>query len=314
MSYKIGSFNMYKFQAYRSDNEIKKDLDRIAQIIIEEGFDIVAMQEIFGKTPMDLILRRLGSNWEGHWEQPNSLTYAQAEGYAFIWNTKRIELAKSVTTTGKRTYQPRIYNQYKIDTLKGQIELARNPLYGRFKPLYENFELRLINTHIMFSKSTSTEANLGDIAMRRNEFEILIKNILAKENSKTYGNNLPAYTILLGDYNLNLNRSWTKYPYLQEIVTIQDGYSEYNFVTVQDQLTTIKAKSNSENNASQIENENCFSNNYDHFSYDYDRFNGVGLETQSINTVEKYTENDFDKHRKEISDHIPVYIKIDMKG
>ena len=33
MGYKIGSFNMYKFQAYRSDDKIKKDLDSIANII-----------------------------------------------------------------------------------------------------------------------------------------------------------------------------------------------------------------------------------------------------------------------------------------
>ena len=33
MGYKLGSFNMYKFQAYRSDDKIKKDLDKIANII-----------------------------------------------------------------------------------------------------------------------------------------------------------------------------------------------------------------------------------------------------------------------------------------
>ena len=32
MAYRFGSFNMYKF-SFRSDNEIKKDIDLIAQII-----------------------------------------------------------------------------------------------------------------------------------------------------------------------------------------------------------------------------------------------------------------------------------------
>jgi hypothetical protein len=32
MAYKLGSFNMYKFQAYRADDNIRKDLDKISNI------------------------------------------------------------------------------------------------------------------------------------------------------------------------------------------------------------------------------------------------------------------------------------------
>ena len=109
MGYKIGSFNMYKFQAYRSDDKIKKDLDSIANIISTEKFDIIAMQEVFDEKPMNMILARLGSHWQGAWGKPNSRSAQAAEGYAFIWNTDRIELAKSVTSSGTRIYQPRIY-------------------------------------------------------------------------------------------------------------------------------------------------------------------------------------------------------------
>ena len=63
MIYRIGSFNMYKFQAYRSDKEISKDLNKIAEIIRTEQFDIIALQEIFSKTAMNMLLSRLGRNW-----------------------------------------------------------------------------------------------------------------------------------------------------------------------------------------------------------------------------------------------------------
>ena len=40
MGYKIASFNMYKF-SFRGDKEISKDIEKIANIITSEGFDIV---------------------------------------------------------------------------------------------------------------------------------------------------------------------------------------------------------------------------------------------------------------------------------
>lgn len=314
MGYKIGSFNMYKFQAYRSDDNISKDLDAIADIISSEHFDIVAMQEVFGERPMDMILTRLGRNWQGAWEKPNSTSAQAAEGYAFIWNTNKIQLAESITASGKRTYYPRIYNQYRIDRKLGQKELARNPFYGRFKPKNENYEIRIINTHIMFSNRRNNEedeliSHLSDVEMRKNEFEILVKNILAKENTWRYGNNLTAYTILLGDYNLNLNRRWTTWPYLQEVVEIDDGYYKYKIRTVQDQLTTIKNRSKLDPD----EPVRGYANNYDHFSYDEDRFSDLNPIVKRIDSVRKYSGDDFEKHKKEISDHVPISIEINLR-
>lgn len=315
MGYKLGSFNMYKFQAYRSDDKIKKDLDNIANIISSEKFDIVAMQEIFDVKPMNMILNRLGKMWEGAWAKPNSRSVQASEGYAFIWNTNRITLAESVTTSGKRVYQPRIYQQYRIDKNIGQKELVRDPFYARFKPKNENYEIRIINTHIMFSSNSNDEQNeddvyqLSDVAMRRNEFEVLVKSILAKENTWRYGNNLTAYTILMGDYNLNLNREWTSGPYLQEVVEIDDGRYTYKIRTVQDQLTTLKNRSR----LNPDEPVRGYANNYDHFSYDEDRFSDLHPKVKRVDTVRKYCDDDFEKHKKEISDHVPISIEIDLK-
>lgn len=316
MGYKLGSFNMYKFQAYRSDDKIKKDLDTIASIISSEKFDIVAMQEIFDVTPMNMILNRLGKRWKGAWAKPNSRSVQAAEGYAFIWNTDRIMLAESITASGKRVYQPRIYQQYRLDKKQGQRELVRDPFYGRFKPKNENLEIRIVNTHIMFSNGNSDEEDedrffqLNDVAMRRNEFEVLVRNILAKENTWRYGNNLAAYTILMGDYNLNLNREWTSGPYLQEVVEIDDGRYTYKIRTVQDQLTTVKNRLR----LNPDEPARGYANNYDHFSYDEERFADLHPKVKRVDTVRKYCGDDFEKHKKEISDHVPISIEIDLKS
>lgn len=314
MGYKLGSFNMYKFQAYRSDDKIKKDLDIIANIIISEKFDIVAMQEVFDNKPMNMILTRLGKHWKGAWAKPNSRSAQAAEGYAFIWNTNRITLAESVTASGRRVYEPRIYQQYRIDKKQGQKELVRDPFYGRFKPKNENYEIRIINTHIMFSSGGKDEhedetIQLGDIAMRRNELEILIKNILAKENTWRYGNNLSAYTILMGDYNLNLKRNWTIGPYLQEVFEIEDGRYNYKIRTVQDQLTTLKNRSR----LNPDEPARGYANNYDHFSYDEERFSDLHPKVKRVDSVRRYCGDDFEKHKKEVSDHIPISIEIDLR-
>ena len=58
MAYRIGSFNMFKF-SFRSDNEIRKDIKLIARIIYEQQFEIIALQEVFSKNAMDLLLKEL---------------------------------------------------------------------------------------------------------------------------------------------------------------------------------------------------------------------------------------------------------------
>ena len=45
MSYVIGSFNLLKMD-FKSNDETKKNFDRIADIIREEQFDVIALQEV----------------------------------------------------------------------------------------------------------------------------------------------------------------------------------------------------------------------------------------------------------------------------
>ena len=56
MGYKIGSFNLYKF-SLQSDNNIRKNLEKISRIIRDENLDVVAIQEIFNKKLNYLLLR-----------------------------------------------------------------------------------------------------------------------------------------------------------------------------------------------------------------------------------------------------------------
>lgn len=314
MGYKIGSFNMYKYQAHRSDKEIRKNLDTIANIILLEKFDILALQEIFSENAMELLLNRLGRrNWTGCWDRPNSRSMQAAEGYAFIWNTRRIKLAESQTSSGKRISKPRIYNQYKINSGNRQKKLIRNPYFARFNPINTFFEIRLINIHIMFSENKNYEEEinlLSDAAMRKNEFDIIARSIFEKEADKRYGNNMPSYTIILGDYNMSLNRGWTKGPYVQEVIEISDEQVVKKIHTVQDQLTTLKSKSI--NNPD--EPVRGYANNYDHFSYDENRFSGVTVHCRKIDSVRKYTNDDFERHRKEVSDHVPILLDLDLKS
>ena len=307
MGYRIGSFNMYKFTAYQSDEEIRKDISKIADIILEEGFDIIAMQEVFSPIAVKRLINILGMGWKYVWAQPKARTYQAAEGYAYIWNARRFGLVKTQTPYGNRIFEPKIYNQYALDKNKGQISLERNPYYARFTPNGlpggSFFEIRLINAHIMY-KSSAEQMNLSDNLLRKNEFQILAENIYPKISDKRYGDNMPAYTILLGDFNLNLCRQYTKAPYLEEIIEISDNGSwTKRIVTVQDELSTVKNK---------INEEQGYASNYDHFTYDAERFSVIKTKTSRIDAVNKYYGGDFQKYKKEISDHVPVAFDLYM--
>lgn len=314
MAYKIGSFNMFKF-SFQSDNEIRKDFNVLSRIIRDNKFDIIALQEVFSPNALGRLLNYLGRyEWDGVWDSPTSFSSIAAEGYGFIWNKRRMRLAVTTQPDGtKKTFRPHIYNQYRVDRRLGQTQLIRNPYYARFEPLDGSFcEIRLLNTHIMFSKGCSTNQllDIGAVVMRKREFDILTQALYNTISDKRYGNNRPAYTIILGDYNLNLRTSGAAGAFLNEIVTVQDRGQIKRLITVQDKLTTLKA--------SKAENRDEFdysywANNYDHFTYDMDRFSSVSVVSSRINTVKDYCNDDYELHRKTVSDHVPIALKLNLK-
>lgn len=338
ITYKIASFNMYKFN-FRSDGEIRKDYTTIGKILSD--FDIVALQEVLSESALKRLnvelnrYSRSGDRWDCRWAQPRvktavqkkeravlqelsghsnrtkgfSNSYQEAEGYAFLWKTNRFTLAKK---RNGEVREPRIVNQYR--TL-GFEPLARPPLLGCFNPVAAGharpLEIRLVNTHITF----------GSVGDRKREFQILAEIYKKIETDNQHSPAISSYTIMLGDYNLNLKRANTKYPFLCEPLggeyievyemreqlkdeRVSNPETVCTLVTVQDQLSTIK-KNDSPKPVTEY-----MANNYDHFTINKKYIDNMQYRGSSImNTVSRYCDDDISRHRKEISDHVPIQME-----
>jgi endonuclease/exonuclease/phosphatase family metal-dependent hydrolase len=290
MSYIIGSFNTRNFTGVG-----KHDINKMAEIIKRERFDIVALQEILRPEALSSLLKRL-PGWTGKQEQPHS-SYQEtdhntdddsagnnqqaterknaAKGFAFLWNAQRFkECSKS--------QMPKILNDI---VPKGK--LARIPLYGRFTPSGLQggafIEIRLINIHLWWGSGLST-----DKEMRLNEYKYILDTIHTKLSKHRYGNNMPAYTIILGDYNMTLI-------YLGKKII---DFENIEVITEQSSQTTLSQEK--------------YVNDYDHVSYDKRRFIGVDANISRIDSVEKYSNNDFCVHKTYISDHAPIKLELNL--
>lgn len=262
MSYIIGSFNAHSLRTCSPS--------QLAKIILEEQYDILAIQEL--KSP-DALRSLLKHNLPNYYEGSND---EQMWEYGYIWNSKRfMECSKD----GK----PVVFNQY-----RSANPLARNPYYGRFTPCGliggAFFEIRLVNIHLHHGGNDST----NNLLRRIQEFKTVTGNIYDSISKKRYGNNMPAYTIILGDYNLCCviceQQRETSITYLAE--------------TEQADKTTLSSTKDE------------LVNDYDHISYSKQRFEGTEITIQRVDTVSKYANGSFEQHRKEISDHVPIKLKL----
>jgi endonuclease/exonuclease/phosphatase family metal-dependent hydrolase len=267
MSYRIGSFNCLNFGL-----GYKKNTQMFADIIYEENLDVIALQEIKRPEAVDMILKGLPNYWKGCHDSYGN--FSSPNDYAYIWNTRRLKECS-------RDESPEVFSHIKSDNL------IRKPYYGRFSPLGTPggafFEFRLIDTHLYYGSNNAT-----DKSKRADEFLMLANEVYTRINKKRYGNNMPSYTIMLGDYNMTT--AWCE----------RQNIENQNIETFQHELTTLKSK------------ENGFSNNYDHFTYDTVSFSGISANVSRINSVEKYYGNNYEKHREEISDHVPILIEINL--
>ena len=318
-TYRIGSFNMYKYSANTYKNK-----EAISNIIKNNNIDILAIQEIFSEQALKNLLGYLNEeHWAGSWASPNSKSASAAEGYAYIWNKDRISLSRN--KSGKVFY-PVIHNQYSYKDVNGISEkLIRNPFYGRFTlKSNEQIEIRLINTHIMFSKTRSindsddhdTSDDLpNDVNMRKREFSILASGILPKIDNKDYDLRwneqdtrlIRPYTILLGDYNLNLKDSGAGYPYIEPLISWKDSITEKSIITIQNDKSTLKARRADNPHIAGLKN------NYDHFTYDENRPIQVNRCWAADPMTDSSIPFDYDKYKDEISDHLMVIMEISFK-
>lgn len=316
MDYKIGSFNTKNLSLASN-----KDFEKMGRFLKKEHFDIIALQEVTSEKALKLLLEAMGDGYpyDKRFEKSRSKSKASTEGYAFIWNNKRIELARknvSYSPVGV-PIEPRIINQYRTDPDFRNQGLIRNPYYGRFTPLNcPACEIRLINTHIMYGKSAalSDVTDYTVLAMRKKELEILTTQIYRRIADDHMDNCKPNYTFLLGDYNMNLDTSAGSGDRMEGSISVDDKGHVMEIFTVQDQLTTLRVNT-SGTDASLEEVSGHFKNNYDHFSYAKSKYDdrGIGVKVYHINAVHKHFHDDYDMYNKKISDHLPIAMELALR-
>ena len=332
MKYKIGSFNVRNLSFAAS----KERLDYIADFI--KDFDIIALQEVLSEGKMlegpslndvsgqakayEYSLRsRLGNKWDMCWIDPktDSKWYpyqgndSRGEGYAFLWNKEKFVCPQNENGTEIR---PRAIHQYKTDSTRQEMKLMRDPGYGRFKLVnLPNAEIRLLTTHIIFGKPKEDNLNkvvdIGAVKMRQNEFNVLARSIYTSVcDDHNDINCVTPYTIILGDYNLNLKESGAGSPYIQNVIIIDskkniiEGSSEntkdgtYILHTEQMDLSTVNDTADN------------LSNNYDHFTFDEKTGKVVSGIPRRINAIERV--GDIKKYMELVSDHIPIMIELEL--
>lgn len=336
MGYRIGSFNLRNIGQKSLSKNDRRNLAKIAQIIKDEQFDIVALQEVlsegkaFTSTAENVkksIMMELGENWDFQWAQSESqLADTRNEGYAFVWNKKRIRMASTILQNNQeRIFLPRICRI-------GKESMQRRPYYARFTPVGTIaggpwIEFRLLCVHTYYGNDTKS-----DRIIREYELDALIKDIYPQISDRVYRSNMPHYTIILGDYNVELWRPWKevmrdkenlqrrlqgKYPiprpaYLgadENDIIESTKWGKRRIKTVQDEFTTLKSKYDVQDG----KGDRGYSHDYDHFSYEERQFEGVKMSVRRIDAVRKYCDDDFEEYYKTVSDHIPIMMYIDLK-
>lgn len=323
MQYRIASFNMKNFGA-----NARKDFQKIAEIIVEEDLDVVALQEILseGKGIQKLLEQCVKYElygWDFCCASPHETTDPdkisdmvihdkRGECYAYLWNRKRFKLLEFSKMGKQRVFEPRIINSLSHDVHVDCSFFARTPYYIRLQPLYGGFfELRLIDIHIYYGDNS-----LSSINKRKIEFDVLTQSIYPAISERRYGQNRAAYTIAMGDYNLNIFspnvQTRAKNCYLTKVHTYSDGKEKVQVLTVQDQLTTLKNLDRNSGSENIDEAGGGYANNYDHFTYSPELSDFVSVAYETIDAVKKYCDGDFSYYRKNISDHLPIVVTVEI--
>lgn len=326
MKYKIGSFNirdfnfaneakieedaipLYKKVLYKDNDNVeklKRNFSKIAEIIVNEHFDIVGVQEVNSENAIKYLIKKLKyKSYFEDWSYKYIPAYSKngkrdPESYAYIYNKKKFVLVE------EKKDNPRLYVE------AGGNELIRPPYYARFTTRGlaggSNFEIRLLNIHIRDSK---------DELERKKEFDTVVKKILPRciEHASINSNNhvMPAYTFVLGDYNLCVSDNLSAKKYISsECESNYTGRKHY-FINVQEEKSSLKIPNG------QVCLEECYSENYDHFTYEKELDEFMYITVKRIEVLEKYYKSEptyaekLTMYRKEVSDHVPIVLEIDF--
>lgn len=340
--YKIGSLNIQKLGR---NSMLKKDLQQVANLIMDNELDLIAIQEISSKEALKKLLICMDGtileegvsavsnardayayrtrNWESRWAKPISQVGGKSaeEGYAFIWKKSRIELP--INRRGDQS-EPDIY-------MNGG-KLIRPPFYGRFIVSACNAEIRLINTHIVFSKKPNEdevheeeESSVTNYEERVREYKVLANEIYQRVYASNIGTR-QILTFILGDYNLCLEGSNSAdKKAIMSVEVARYEYGNHVIKTIQEQKTTIRGKSRKDPDKVYYGEDNL-ANNYDHFSYEEKLEESVGIEGKRIDAADIFQgvyqtmessegnvlRNEYEAYREKISDHLPIVMTLNI--
>lgn len=371
---------------HHEGKDSRKNLDIIARIVNENNIDIIAIQEIRGKLAFKELISAIAygyvqditaemleeptsdgrllyselmgadylackaGKWQGRWTHPNSKwgTAIGEEGYAFIWNTERVDLPEN----DRGRVQPVIKH-------KSEIYFVRPPFYGRFitKDIGVKFEIALLNTHILYTKNSKLKSlqdsdidyelinssdkaerlrikrelmeaglspqeidvleqfsNKNDVERRRSEVNNLITEVLEREEN-THGR----YVFLIGDYNLNLENCEFDYKNRAAVITSQIVYGKRNadektYIIRQGQLSTLKSPPKKEKDPErlyeQLQGNGRFANNYDHVTHNVNMTDENGRQIYVSDPVSINVLDEFGMTNREYFERISDHLPI----
>jgi endonuclease/exonuclease/phosphatase family metal-dependent hydrolase len=287
---KIGSFNLLRL-GYGST----KDFSRIAKIIRDANFDILAAQEVMTEDGahdlLDALNHRSRTNWamlfsktatgESNYKEHFAIYYKEdivsvkTRGYTFCSSGK----AYSYLDGGcfARDYR----------RVEGQPDFSRDPFVGQFK--FNDNEIALIVNHIHYG-SRSKE----DIEQRQHELMNVKKLMLSVQEEAP-----DALVTALGDFNLNIsnqpyrgNERWA--PQIPENIPAEFFEEEKPVFGLIDEKTTIGRSS------------------YDHFFFfDEDYYCAPVSRYAKVYEADKLnSSSERMKFKKEVSDHFPIGVTI----
>ena len=315
MSYRIGSFNTLRMD-FTSTEKRAINFDMIAQIIKSAHLDIVALQEVLNENVIkDKLIPALGHDWKYTCKESGKFYSKTKEMFVFLWNSQRLDLIKEDA-------EGNFVNKFEIKNNLLDGAIVRPPYVARFTPNGKFggafFEIRLINVHIVYGKpQAGISVFSSDRDIRMQELNIIAKQIYPRVADKRYGTNMPAYTFILGDYNLVLQGPGEK---MDNPIIIGDNRL---LKTVQKEKSTIKSKEEDLVLFDEIKKYiraqlglpdtwDYYSKNYDHFSYETTYEDKMKLTVSRSNALKHYYHNDIESYRKEIFDHIPIIMDISL--
>lgn len=355
MALAIGSFNLCNFSS-NENRKFPKDYSAIANAILMSGADVIALQEVINQQAIDSLLHQLrgfgGANrdWRVFFDKKQTWRNNR-EGYAFVWDEKRVTLAKD--DDGNEVL-PELVTRF--------TSIKRPPMVARFVTTGSGelqYELCVINTHIVFKPDGYQVLHpkwYGSAAIRAFEYAKIVNSVYPR-----FSNKLCTYTIIAGDYNLNSSMlaAVNARPKLFE--------GQPTMISVQSDKTTIKTidsmidetseskgskpseigiftaiyngvmrlfkngksldqsppllvdkhtqKDNAETRQPTV--DGAYVNDYDHFSFEVGRVGDYVRNAHRINAPEllfPMPSRMFHSYKEGVSDHVPIVATLDLSA